>query len=209
MAEFCNAEGKSLMTSRVYAIGLQGLEPPVPPAPMAAGASREERASYGESMSMRRQQVREFCNSLTSELTRTGRPPLQSYLHTAQDGTPQLRLSVFEFGIDAAAALERVGAEFLYTEDSKPSVERHILRIPATFQHQTVGQVLTPEQIRHDGISRRRLAAAIRRQAFDGRTPYHSKSPSRSVGRGLWFNLSWLPRLVLLAGFAVDIISQH
>ena len=34
------------MTSRVYAIGLQGLEPPVPPAALAAGASREERASY-------------------------------------------------------------------------------------------------------------------------------------------------------------------
>ena len=153
------------MTSRVYAIGLQGLEPPVPPAELGAGASREERASYGESMSKYRQQVREFCNSLSAELTGTSRPPLRSYLHTAQDGTPQLRLSVFESGSDAAAALERAGAEFLHTEDPEPSVEGQVLRIPATFQHQTVGQVLTPEQIRHDGGSRNRLAGTIRRQA--------------------------------------------
>ena len=153
------------MTSRVYAIGLQGLEPPVPPAALAAGASREERASYRESMSRHREQVREFCNSLASELTGTDRPPLRSYLHTAQDGTSQLRMSVFESGIDAGAALENAGAEFLYTEDPDPSVEEQILRIPAIFQHQTVGQVLTPEQIRHDGIYRSRLAGAIQRQA--------------------------------------------
>ena len=142
------------MTSRVYAIGLQGLEPPVPPAALAAGASREERASYSESMSRHREQVREFCNSLAAELTGTDRPPLRSYLHTAQDGTPQLRLSVFEIGSDAAAgALEKAGAELLYTEDPEPSVDGQTLRIPATFQHQTVGQGLTPDQIRHDGIS--------------------------------------------------------
>ncbi len=153
------------MTSRVYAIGLQGLEPPVPPAALAAGASREERASYSESMSRHREQVREFCNSLAAELTGTDRPPLRSYLHTAQDGTPQLRLSVFEIGSDAAAALEKAGAELLYTEDPEPSVDGQTLRIPATFQHQTVGQGLAPEQIRHDGISRNRLAGAIRRLA--------------------------------------------
>ena len=155
------------MTSRVYAIGLQGLEPPVPPAALAAGASREERASYSESMFRHREQVRKFCNSLAAELTGTDRPPLRSYLHTAQDGTPQLRLSVFETGSDAAAALEKAGAEFLYTEDLEPSVEGQILRIPATFQHQTVGQGMTPEQIRNDGISRKRLAGAIRRQALE------------------------------------------
>jgi hypothetical protein len=153
------------MTSRVYAIGLQGLEPPVPPAALAAGASREERASYRESMFRHREQVREFCNSRAAELTGTDRPPLRSYLHTAQDGTPQLRLSVFETGSDAAAALEKAGAELLYTEDPEPSVDGQTLRIPATFQHQTVGQGLTPEQIRDDGISRKRLAGAIRRQA--------------------------------------------
>ena len=59
------------MTSRVYAVGVQGLEPPVPPAALGAGASREERASYGEAMSKYRQQVREFCNSLAAELTGT------------------------------------------------------------------------------------------------------------------------------------------
>ena len=155
------------MTSRVYAIGLQGLEPPVPPAALAAGASREERASYSESMFRHREQVRKFCNSLAAELTGTDRPPLRSYLHTAQDGTPQLRLSVFETGSDAAAALEKAGAEFLYTEDLEPSVEGQILRIPATFQHQAVGQGMTPEQIRNDGISRKRLAGAIRRQALE------------------------------------------
>ena len=153
------------MTSRVYAIGLQGLEPPVPPAALAAGASREERASYSESRFRYREQLREFCNSRAAELTGTDRPPLRSYLHTAQDGTPQLRLSVFETGSDAAAALEKAGAEFLYTEDPEPSVDGQTLRIPATFQHQTVGQGLTPEQIRDDGISRKRLAGAIRRQA--------------------------------------------
>ena len=141
------------MTSRVYAIGLQGLEPPVPPAALAARASREERASYGASMSRHHQQVKRFCDSLAAELTGMDRPLLRSYLHTAQDGTPQLRLSVLEIGSDAAAALEWGGAEFLYTEDPEPSVEEQILRIPATFQHQTVGQVLTPEQITHDGRS--------------------------------------------------------
>ena len=152
------------MTSRVYAIGLQDLEPPLPPAAPAAGASREEMASYRESISRHRDQAREFCDSLAAELTGTDRPPLRSYLHTTQDGTPQLRMSVFETGSDAAAELEKAGAELLYTEDPEPSVEGQILRIPATFQHQTVGQGLTPEQIRHDGISRNRLAGAIRRQ---------------------------------------------
>ena len=155
------------MTSRVYAIGLQGLEPPLPPAAPAAGASREERASYSESMSRHREQVRKFCDSLAAELTETDRPPLRSYLHTAQDGTPQLRMSVFEIGSDAAAELEKAGAEFLYTEDPEPSVEGQILRIPATFQHQAVRQGLTPEQLRDDGIARYRLAGAIRRQAPD------------------------------------------
>ena len=137
----------------------------MPPAALAAGASREERASYRESMSRYREQVREFCNSLAAELTGTDRPPLRSYLHTAQDGTTQLGLSVFETGSDAAAALEKAGAELPYTEDPEPSVEGQTLRIPATFQYQTVGQGLTPEQIRDDGIFRNRLAGAIRRQA--------------------------------------------
>ena len=152
------------MTSRVYAIGLQDLEPPLPPAALAAGASREEMASYRESISRHRDQVREFCDSLAAELTGTDRPPLRSYLHTTQDGTPQLRMSVFETGSDAAVELERAGAELLYTEDPEPSVEGQILRTPATFQHQTVGQGLTPEQLRADGRARNRLAGAIRRQ---------------------------------------------
>ena len=50
------------MASRVYAIGLQGTEPPPPPGALAAGASREERAGYSESISKHREQVREFCN---------------------------------------------------------------------------------------------------------------------------------------------------
>ena len=153
------------MTSRVYAVGVQDREPPAPPAPLAPGASQRERADYREPVSKHREEVREFCNSLAAELTGTDRPSLRSYLHTAQDGTPQLRLSVFESGSDEAAALERAGAEFLYTEDPEPSVEGQVLRIPATFQHQTVGQVLTPEQIRHDGGSRNGLAGAVRRQA--------------------------------------------
>lgn len=153
------------MTSRVYAIGLQGHEPPAPPAALAPGASPEERASYRESVSKHREQVRNFCDSLAAELTGTGRPPLRSYLHAAQDGTPQLMLSVFEDGSDAAAALEKAGAEFLYTEDPEPSVEGQVLRIPATFQHQTMGRGLTPEQLGRDGICRNRLAGAIRRQA--------------------------------------------
>ena len=145
LPEVRSTEGKPLplMTSRVYTIGLQGLEPPVPPAALAAGASREERVSYSEFLSRHRGQVREFCNSLAAELTGTDRRPLRSYLHTAQDGTPQLRLSVFEIGSDAAAAVEKAGAELLYTEDLEPSVDRQTLRIPATFQHQTVGQGLT------------------------------------------------------------------
>ena len=153
------------MTSRVYAIGLQGPEPPPPPAALAGGASQEERASYRESMSRHREQVREFCNSLAAKLTGTDRPQLRSYLQTIKDGTTQLRMSVFDFGSDAAAELEKAGAEFLYTEDPEPSVEGQILRIPATFQHQTVGQGLTPDQIRDDGRSRNTLARAIRRQA--------------------------------------------
>ena len=44
-------------------------------------------------------------------------------------------------------------------------MEGQILRVPATFQHQTVGQGLTPEQVRFDGGSQNRLARAIRRQA--------------------------------------------
>ena len=155
------------MTSRVYAIGLQDLEPPLPPAAPAAGATQEERASYRESISRHREQVRKFCDSLAAELTGTDRPPLRSYLHTAEDDTQQLRVSVFERGTDAAAELEKAGAELLYTEDPEPSVEGQILRIPATFQHQTVGQVLTPEQVTHDGRARNRLAGAIGRQAPD------------------------------------------
>ena len=153
------------MTSRVYAIGLQSHEPPAPPAALAPGASPEERASYRESVSRHREQVRNFCDSLAAELTGTERPPLRSYLHAAQDGTPQLMLSVFEDGSDAAEALEKAGAEFLYTEDPEPSVEGQVLRIPATFQHQTMGQCLPPEQLGRDGIYRNRLAGAIRRQA--------------------------------------------
>ena len=103
--------------------------------------------------------------SMAAELTRTARPPLRSYVHTTQNDTTQLRLSVFESGSDAAAALEKAGAELLYTEDPESRVDGQILRIPATFQHQTVGQGLTPEQIRDDGIFRNRLAGAIQRQA--------------------------------------------
>ena len=155
------------MTSRVYAIDPKDREPPLPPAAPAPRPTREERTSYRESVSGHREQVRNFCDSLAAELTGTDRPPLRSYLHTADDGTKQLRVSVFENGTDAAAALEKAGAEFLYTEDPEPSVERQILRIPATFQHQTVGQGLTPEQVRRDGEARNRLAGAIRRQAPD------------------------------------------
>ena len=155
------------MTSRVYAIGLQDREPPLPPAAPAAGATQEERASYRESISRHREQVRKFCNSLTTELTGTDRPPLRSYLHTAEDGTQQLRVSVFEGGTDAAAELEKAGAELLYTEDPEPSVEGQILSIPATFQHQTVEQVLTAEQVTRDGRARNILAGAIQRQAPD------------------------------------------
>ena len=153
------------MTSRVYAIGLQCAEPPPPPADLAAGTDQEERASYRESISRYREQVREFCNSLAAQLTGTDRPPLWSYLHTTQEGITQLRMSVFEIGSDAAAQLDKAGAELLYTEDPEPSVEGQILRIPATFQHQTVGRELTPEQLRGDGRYRSRLAGAIRRQA--------------------------------------------
>ena len=74
-------------------------------------------------------------------------------------------MSVFEFGGDAAAALEKAGAEFLYTEEPEPSVEGQILRIPATFQHQTMGRELTPEQLRRHGNYRRGLAAAVKSQA--------------------------------------------
>ena len=63
------------MTSRVYAIGLQGHKPPAPPAALAPGASPEERASYRESVSKHREQVRNFCDSLAAELTGTERPP--------------------------------------------------------------------------------------------------------------------------------------
>ena len=153
------------MTSRVYAIGLQGQEPPTPLAALAYGASQEERSSYWESISRHREQVREFRNSLSAQLTGTDRPPLRSYLHTGQDGTTRLRMSVFETGGDVAAELERAGAEFLYAEDPEPSVDGQVLRIPATFQHQTLEQGLTPEQVRFDGRSRKGLASAIRRQA--------------------------------------------
>ena len=44
-------------------------------------------------------------------------------------------------------------------------MEGQILRIPATFQQQTVGRELTPERIRGDGGYRRSLARAILRQA--------------------------------------------
>ena len=153
------------MTSRVYAIGLQDHELPAPPTALAPGASREERASYRESVSRYREQVRVFCDSLAGELTGTNRPPLRSYLDTEQNGATQLRMSVFDFGGEAAAALEKAGAEFLYTEDTEPSVEGQILRIPATFQHQTTGRGLTPEQLRRDGNYRRGLAGAVSRQA--------------------------------------------
>ena len=76
------------MTSRVYAIGLQDLEPPLPPAAPAAGATQEERASHRESISKHREQVRKFCDSLTAELTGTDRPPLRSYLHTSPGRHP-------------------------------------------------------------------------------------------------------------------------
>ena len=155
------------MTNRVYAIDIQDREPPLPPAAPAARPTKEERASYWEYVSGHREQVRNFCDSLAAELTGTDRSPLRSYLHTADDGTKQLRVSVFESGTDAAAALEKTGAEFLYTEDPEPSVEGQILRIPATCQHQTVGQGLTAEQVRRDGRARNRLAGAIRRQAPD------------------------------------------
>ena len=153
------------MTNRVYAIDIQDREPPLPPAAPAARPTKEERASYWESVSGHRKQVRKFCDSLAAELAGTDRPPLRSYIHTADDGTKQLRVSVFESGTDAAAALEKAGAEFLYTEDPEPSVEGQILRIPATFQHQTVGHALTPDQLRLDGRAGRILARAIQRQA--------------------------------------------
>ena len=95
-------EKKMPTTSRVYAVSLQDREPPAPPAPPAPGASREERAGYRESVSRHRQEVRRFCDSLAAELTGTDRPLLRSYLHTDQDGATQLRMSVFEFGGDAA-----------------------------------------------------------------------------------------------------------
>ena len=153
------------MTNRVYAIDLQGLEPPTAPSAPATGASPEERAGYRESVSEHRKQVRSFCDSLAAELTGIDRPPLRSYLHAGRDGTPQLIMSVFEDGGDAATELEKAGAEFLYTEDPEPSVEGPILRIPATFQHQAVGQGLTPDQLGRRGGYRNRLAGAIRRQA--------------------------------------------
>ena len=109
------------MTNQVYAIGLQGHEPPAQPAVPARGSSPEERASYRESVSKYREQVRRFCDSLAAELTGTDRPPLRSYLHAAQDGTPLLMMSVLEHGSDAATELERAGAEFQYTEDPEPS----------------------------------------------------------------------------------------
>ena len=165
------------MTSRVYAIDLKDREPPLPPAALAARPTKGERASYRESVSGHRKQVRNFRDSLAAELTGTDRPPLRSYLHTADDGTKQLRVSVFESGTDAAAALEKAGAEFLYTEDPEPSVEGQILRIPATFQHQTVEQGLTPEQVRRDGRARNRLARAIRHQAPD--VPAEAAQPVR------------------------------
>ena len=57
------------MTNRVYAIDLQGLEPPTAPSAPATGASPEERAGYRESVSEHRKQVRSFCDSLAAELT--------------------------------------------------------------------------------------------------------------------------------------------
>ena len=153
------------MTSRVYAVGLQDREPPAPPAPLAPGASQKERAGYRESVSKHREEVRRFCDSLAAELTGTDRLPLRSYLHTDQDGAAQLRMSVFEFGGDAATALEKAGAEFLYTEEPEPNVEGQILRIPATFQHQTMGRGLTPEELRRHSNYRRGLAAAVKSEA--------------------------------------------
>ena len=64
-----------------------------------------------------------------------------------------------------ATELEKAGAEFLYTEEPEPSVEGQILRIPATFQHQTLGQALTPDQLGRYDSYRNMLAGAIRRQA--------------------------------------------
>ena len=153
------------MTNRVYAFDLQGLELPASPPALVAGVSREDRARHREAVSEHCKQVRTFCDSLVAELTGTGRPPLWSYLHAGRDGTPLLIISVFEDGADAAKELEKAGAEFLYTEDPEPSVEGQALKIPATFQHQTIGQGLTPDQIGRDGISRNKLAGAIRRQA--------------------------------------------
>lgn len=153
------------MTNRVYALDLQGFELPASPPAQAAGASREDRARHRESVSEYREQVRRFCDSLAAELTGTDRPPLRSYLDATRDGTPQLMMSVFGHGGDAAAELEKAGAKFQYTEDPDPSVEGQILRIPATFQHQTLGQGLTSEQLRRDGRYRNMLAGAIRRQA--------------------------------------------
>ena len=46
-----------------------------------------------------------------------------------------------------------------------PRDRKQALRVPATFQNQTVGRELTPEQLGRDGIYRNRLAGAIRRQA--------------------------------------------
>ena len=51
---------------------------------------------------------------------------------------------MFQRGIDAAAELEKAGAELLYTEDPEPSVEGQILRIPATFQHPDSGASANP-----------------------------------------------------------------
>ena len=152
------------MTNRVYAFDLQGLELPASPPALGAGASREDRARHREAVSEHRKQVRTFCDSLAAELADTGRPPLRSYLHAARDGKPLLVMSVFEDRADAEKELEKAGAEFLYTEDPEPSVEGQVLKIPATFQHQTIGQGLTPDQIGRDGISRNKLAGAIRRQ---------------------------------------------
>ena len=166
------------MTNRVYAIGLQDLEPPLPPAEPGAGATQKERATYRDSISRHREQGRQFCDSLAAELTGSDRPPLRSYLHTAEDGNLQLRVSVFERGTDAAAELEKAGAELLHTEDPEPSVEGQILRIPATFQHQTVGQGLTTEQVRLDGRATNKFAGAIRRQAPD--------VPAEAVQRVRW-----------------------
>ena len=74
-------------------------------------------------------------------------------------------LSALQRGTDAAAALEKAGAELLYTEDPEPSVYGQILKIPATFQNQTMGQAITPEQIRLEGWASYDLARAILSQA--------------------------------------------